>query len=123
MSHTAQAQMNTSAKSATGEFDSGLFDCTSNLSTCVVAWFCPCVVYGQNQAALQNGDGCFMSGLLYTCAAGFGFHSCMGAYGRGIVRKDRGIDGGFVGDCLSHYCCYPCALTQEHAELVKAGKK
>ncbi|KAI8891811.1 hypothetical protein BC833DRAFT_533632 [Globomyces pollinis-pini] len=115
--------MNTTAKSATGEFDAGLFDCTSNMGTCALACFCPCVVYGQNQAALKGGEGCGGAGFLYTLLAAFDCYACIGAHGRGNIREERGIEGGFLGDCVTHYFCAPCALTQEHAELVKAGKK
>ncbi|KAI8896451.1 hypothetical protein BC833DRAFT_528245 [Globomyces pollinis-pini] len=115
--------MTTEAKSPNGEFKAGLFDCFDNLGTCLLSWCCPCVVYGQNQAALKNGDGCFVSGCTFVLATYCGCHSCIGAYGRGIIRENRGIEGGFVGDCLTHLCCTACALTQERTELVHAGKQ
>ncbi|KAI8891486.1 PLAC8 family-domain-containing protein [Globomyces pollinis-pini] len=120
----SQPQMNVDLpfkKSETGTFENGLFGCFSNIGTCCLATFCPCVVYGQNQAALQNGEGCFLNGLIYTVVAALGCQSCLGAYGRGQVRDARGLDGEFCGDCITHYCCTPCALTQEHAELELAG--
>jgi len=33
------------------------------------------------------------------------------------LRQRLGIKGNACGDALSHLCCYPCALVQEHREL------
>ncbi|KAI8901723.1 hypothetical protein BC833DRAFT_576406 [Globomyces pollinis-pini] len=113
-------QMNT--QSPNGEFHAGVFDCFSNCGTCVLAWFCPCVVYGQNQAALKNGDGWVVDSALYLAAACCGCNSCLGAVGRDKIRESRGIEGQFITDCLLHTCCVPCTLTQERVELMQAGK-
>ncbi|KAI8901701.1 PLAC8 family-domain-containing protein [Globomyces pollinis-pini] len=117
-----QQMMTTDNKSPNGEFHKGLFDCFSNCGTCLLAWCCPCVVYGQNMQAAQQKEGCFADAAVYFCVAALGCNSCLGAYGRDIVRESRGIEGQFITDCLVHACCVPCALTQERAELVHAGK-
>jgi Cys-rich protein (TIGR01571 family) len=36
---------------------------------------------------------------------------------RGDTRDRYGIRGGTCGDCLSAWCCRPCALTQERREI------
>jgi len=33
------------------------------------------------------------------------------------VRERYGIRGAAFGDCLSSWCCRPCALTQERREI------
>ena len=33
---------------------------------------------------------------------------------RGNIRDANGIDGGFVSDCLTMFCCASCAVCQMH---------
>ena len=120
----AQAQMTTSVpKSPNGEFNRGLFSCTEDCGTCVLACCCSCVVYGQNQQAAFNKEGCFGDALVYCLLAGCYCTPCYAASGRGNIRGIRGIIGGFFGDCCAHLCCSPCALTQEkHEADIISGK-
>ncbi|KAJ3271952.1 hypothetical protein HDV01_006086 [Terramyces sp. JEL0728] len=118
-----QAQMMVS-KSPNGEFAvSALGAPMEEMGTCLLSCCCPCVVYGQNQQALNNKDSWFVDCFIYYCAAQFGFHSCLGCVGRQNIRSQRQINGSSVNDCCIHFCCTPCALTQERIELQKAGKQ
>lgn len=119
-----QPQMTTSIpKSANGEFSRGLFSCTEDCGTCLLACCCPCIVYGQNHQTAFKKEGCFADALVY-CLLSYVFCTpCLAASGRGNIRAVRGIEGGFLGDCCTHLCCGPCALTQEKKEAeILAGK-
>lgn len=117
-----QAQMNTGPpRSTTGNFEYGLCGCFSACGTCCLACCCPCVVYGKNQQRAAKKEGCFSDCLIFCLASSCGLHCCVGANGRGIIRGMRGINGGFLGDCCAHFCCGPCALTQERRELESVG--
>jgi len=105
------------------------FDCFGDAGTCLLAYFVPCVVYGQNKKRLEHltthgtpdpqsgelfsGD-CFLHCCLTGCA-GCGWALQMGV--RGSIRSRYHIQGGSCGDCMSALCCTPCELTQESREL------
>jgi Cys-rich protein (TIGR01571 family) len=40
-----------------------------------------------------------------------------GAINRGKIREVYKIDGNFVTDCLLHFLCPLCAVTQEYREV------
>ncbi|TYH74980.1 hypothetical protein ES332_D05G441600v1 [Gossypium tomentosum] len=48
-------------------------------------------------------------GCLYSCCY------------RSKLRKQYNLKGGDCGDCMRHFCCEPCALTQEYRELQNRG--
>jgi Cys-rich protein (TIGR01571 family) len=39
------------------------------------------------------------------------------------VREQKNIEGGFVADCLTIWCCYCCALVQEAQEVNAMGSQ
>ncbi|KAI8901184.1 hypothetical protein BC833DRAFT_522574 [Globomyces pollinis-pini] len=109
--------------SPNGQFKHGLFDCFKKPTVCALSCCCPCIVYGQNQATVKGSDSCLVDSIIYLAVGLLGCHSCLGAVGRGHVRDARGITGAFTGDCCMHFCCGPCALTQERVELDGVGQK
>ncbi|KAH6582305.1 hypothetical protein BASA60_002068 [Batrachochytrium salamandrivorans] len=105
------------------EFTHGLFDCCSDMGTCCVSCFCPCITYGQNQQRSEGKDGCCFDAFLYCLAGSVGLYACCGCYGRSRVRVSTNIvNESSVSDCLTHLCCASCALTQEKRELDAVGK-
>ncbi|MBA0550857.1 hypothetical protein Golob_021768 [Gossypium lobatum] len=46
------------------------------------------------------------------------FYSC---FYRSKLRKQYKLKGGGCGDCMLHFCCETCALTQEYRELQNRG--
>ncbi len=43
---------------------------------------------------------------------------CVGAaINRGKIRTAYSVEGNFIGDCLCHWCCGPCAVLQEFYEV------
>ncbi len=87
-------------------------------STCMFACCCPCCLYGKNKARLDGpGSGCCGPCCTYSILSVCGLCCCVGASTRAALRGRFSIAGGFLGDCFSHMCCAPCALTQEKREL------
>lgn len=105
-----------------------LFDCFSDLPTCVLSTFCCCYVYSQNKlrsAHLQSygvplrervgvyNHECIAHVLLQCLNAGWALQ----AISRSDVRRRYGIRGDACNDVLSSACCVPCELVQEHREI------
>ncbi|XP_038051518.1 protein PLANT CADMIUM RESISTANCE 3-like [Patiria miniata] len=95
-----------------GEWQQGLFGCFSNVGLCCITWFVPCYVHGKNAEAV--GDDCLLCGLSI-------FVPFLNWYTlfvvRGKIREQRGIEGDQTNDILVTFCCTPCALVQEGAEM------
>ncbi|KAF7430224.1 hypothetical protein PC9H_005926 [Pleurotus ostreatus] len=111
------------------EWSHGLCDCCSDVGTCLIATFFPCIVYAQNKRRYEhlnrgqpdperggsgfNGD-CLMHGCITCC---FGIGCVLQIPLRGHLRSRYHIKGGGCGDCMVSWCCTPCGLTQEAREL------
>jgi len=106
----------------------GLFDCFARCGLCCMSVWCPCVVYSKNKQRLHSlqtqgtplaGGGetydsncCIYGGLDFT-----GYSWIMQLRTREEIRERYNIRGAAFGDCLSSWCCRPCALTQERREI------
>ncbi|TYJ49805.1 hypothetical protein E1A91_A01G160700v1 [Gossypium mustelinum] len=95
-------------------WSAGFCDCCSDLKTCCISYWCPCITFGQIAEIVDKGStSCGASGALYTLimfVTGCGcLYSC--CY-RSKLRKQYNLKGGNCGDCMRHFCCEPCALTR-----------
>ena len=98
----------------TGRWSHGLCGCFDNLSVCIIAYFVPCVTFGQTRQRLTGG-GCVTYGLLYLIP----FLNCyLESVQRGTIRDQRGIPGGMAGDCCTICWCSLCTLVQEEQEAI-----
>mmetsp|Transcript_44068 Transcript_44068/g.110392 ORF Transcript_44068/g.110392 Transcript_44068/m.110392 type:complete len:261 (+) Transcript_44068:86-868(+) len=123
-----------------GRWGSGLFMCCGDpggVHGCMMASFCPCVVYGSIHDKLSPDEaicgGSFAAGCLAHCLCGgcitmwnwFAFLiltplSCshlVHTSARTALRKRYGIPGTECIDCCIVFWCEPCALVQERKEL------
>jgi len=106
-----------------------LFDCFSDLPTCVLSCCCCCYVYSQNKQRFTHLDmhgtplrepvrrynhDC-LSWFLLQCGLGAGWG--LQAISRSDVRRRYGIRGDSCKDVLISGCCGPCELVQEHREI------
>ncbi|KAL7410583.1 hypothetical protein BDY24DRAFT_344007, partial [Mrakia frigida] len=106
-----------------------LFSCFKDVKTCCVACWCPCVTYASNKSRLQylqtsniphphhgesmNGDCC-----AYGCLqVSFGLGWVLAFANRADIRNRYRIESTALNDLLTHWCCTPCALTQESREI------
>ncbi|KAH9988095.1 PLAC8 family-domain-containing protein [Russula compacta] len=106
----------------------GLFDCFSDLPTCVLSAFCCCCVYARNKqrftylethgVPLRDRGGvyshdCIAHVILQCVCSG----CALQAISRSDARRRYGIRGDAFNDVLSSGCCAPCQLVQEHREI------
>ena len=99
-----------------GDWQHGLFGCFDNCGVCVITYFVPCYTAGKNAETV--GENCLLCGLvLLVPLANIFFPATI----RQKIREQKGIEGGFVGDLLTHFCCGCCAITQEAQEMNSLG--
>lgn len=98
------------------QFQHSLFGCFDNCGVCIITYFVPC--YTQGRVAEKVGDDCLTCGLIQLVPiANWYFAATI----RGKVRAQKNIEGSFVMDCLTIWCCYCCAITQEAQEVNALG--
>merc|ERR1711970_44511 len=90
-------------------FAHGICGCFSNMTTCMLGWCCPCVLFGNTAAKVGQTD--CLKGCLSM------FVPCLNLYclcqNRKMVREANGIEGSAGGDFACTYCCGCCALIQQ----------
>eukprot|EP00612_Vaucheria_litorea_P003944 CAMPEP_0171461372 /NCGR_PEP_ID=MMETSP0945-20130129/5847_1 /TAXON_ID=109269 /ORGANISM="Vaucheria litorea, Strain CCMP2940" /LENGTH=125 /DNA_ID=CAMNT_0011987707 /DNA_START=41 /DNA_END=418 /DNA_ORIENTATION=- len=103
-------------------WSTGLFDCFSDIGSCVCVYFCPSCSYGQIVSILntgQPGGACGDCGSCCVfCLLGyFGFVVSCGT--RTQIRNKYGLREEPCSDCLVHFLCLACALCQDFREVKK----
>lgn len=107
-------------RTSVSDFDSGLFDCFNGrkaVRKCCFACFCPPVRWSADASATGFMDfwlALVLSSIFVTFIFIFGF------IGRIHIRSQYNMVKRPVRDCLSWWCCYSCALTQE-AKFIDKG--
>ncbi|CAA7033763.1 unnamed protein product [Microthlaspi erraticum] len=106
-----------------GEWSTGLCDCFEDVPNCCMTFWCPCVTFGEVAEIVDRGStSCGTAGALYTliaCVTGCAcFYSC---FYRTKIRKQYNLKGDDCEDCLLHFFCEVCALTQAYRELNHRG--
>ncbi|KAK8583006.1 hypothetical protein V6N13_069771 [Hibiscus sabdariffa] len=101
----------------------GFCDCFSDMKTCCIVCWCPCIIFGQIAEIVDKGStSCGTSGALYTLIMFITGVPCLySCFYRSKLREQYKLKGGGCGDCLLHCCCETCALTQEYRELRNRG--
>ncbi|XP_058732529.1 protein PLANT CADMIUM RESISTANCE 3-like [Vicia villosa] len=103
-------------------WSTGFCDCFSDLSSCCLTLWCPCVAFGRVAEIVDKGTtSCCVHGLLYCLLGSVGLGSLYGCIYRTKLRNVFGIDGSQTSDCLASCCCFPISLCQEHRELEARG--
>ncbi|XP_057416441.1 protein PLANT CADMIUM RESISTANCE 2-like [Lotus japonicus] len=110
-------------RKAQEDWSTGLCDCSSDVKTCCITCWCPCVTFGRVAEVVDQGStSCGASGALYTlimCVLGCGcLYSC---FYRSKLRRQYMLKESPCSDCLVHCCCESCALCQEYRELENRG--
>ncbi|XP_070556398.1 uncharacterized protein [Ptychodera flava] len=100
-----------------GNWDFGLFGCFGDCGLCILTYFLPCVVFGQNAKGV--GDSCCMACLCFFVPVG---NLICALKTRGKVRARHDISGSCPGDCVTYLFCGLCAIVQEARQL-KMGVK
>ena len=108
---------------AEGEWSTGFCDCFSDCRNCCITLCCPCITFGQVAEIVDRGSkSCCAAGALYmlidlitSCGR---MYAC---FYSGKMRAQYNIKGDGCTDCLKHFCCNLCALTQQYRELKHRG--
>ena len=95
---------------------SGLCDCANDISSCCLAWWCPCIQYGKNLEML-NKTPCCGSCCTYAILCWLWCPWCITHATRGAIRSTYGIQGQCCTDCCAQFWCPCCALAQECREI------
>jgi len=109
------------APGAVGKWSFGLCDCCCPVSTCCLATWCPCILYGKTYAR-EHGDP-DSNGVNSNCLAYY-LLTCIGGaciiqfIGRGATRERYGIQGSTCGDFCAAWCCGCCVLVQEEKDSI-----
>ncbi|XP_039128744.1 cell number regulator 10-like [Dioscorea cayenensis subsp. rotundata] len=104
------------------KWSSGLCGCGKTLGTCCMTCWLPCVTFGRNAEILDEGrTSCMVHGLVYGLLWTISCQWVISCIYREKLRSKYGLPAEPCCDCLVHFCCEPCALCQEHAELRSRG--
>ena len=99
-------------------FDSGLFSCYEDYSSCLYGFFCPCCLAGDNSAATH--DEGYYSNCFGMCCLSYFFGCCTFPIIRqGILDKYGLKDEGYLMNCLISInpCTGPCSNCQNAREI------
>ncbi|CAL4915946.1 unnamed protein product [Urochloa decumbens] len=108
-----------------GSWTTGLCGCFSDCKSCCLAFFCPCVAFGQVAETLDKGaTSCCMAGAIYCVLLHAGvclLHCLYSCSYRRKLRAAYGLAAEPCADGCVHYFCEPCALAQMYRELKNRG--
>ncbi|KAF9037077.1 PLAC8 family-domain-containing protein [Panaeolus papilionaceus] len=108
----------------------GLFGCMSDINTCCLACWCPCLAHAKNRRRLDhlNRHGVpdpnrreivasedSVVYLLLEVACDMGW--IMQIATRRNIRERYNIEGSGMSDCMAPFCCQACDLVQGSREL------
>nr|AAT44867.1 DUF614 protein [Branchiostoma belcheri tsingtauense] len=95
------------------DFKHGLLGCFDNCGICIIGYFLPCVLAGQNAEKVGLGS-CCMCGFLSLFVIPTVF---IVARTREETRHIYSIEGTFLNGCLLTFFCPFCVMVQTAQEL------
>uniref|UniRef100_A0A2P2MA66 Protein PLANT CADMIUM RESISTANCE 2-like n=1 Tax=Rhizophora mucronata TaxID=61149 RepID=A0A2P2MA66_RHIMU len=106
-----------------GAWSSDLCDCFSDVPSCCLTCWCPCISFGRIAEIVDQGaTTCTTGGAIYAILAYFTGYACIySCVYRSKLRKQYALEERPCNDCLVHCCCESCALCQEYRELQSRG--
>lgn len=106
-----------------GKWPSGLCACSDDCGLCCLTCWCPCITFGRIAEIVDRGaTSCGVAGTIYTLLACFtGCHWIYSCTYRSRMRAQLGLPEACCCDCCVHFCCEPCALSQQYRELKARG--
>ncbi|XXG86630.1 hypothetical protein AAC387_Pa11g1491 [Persea americana] len=118
----APSNMFIQSRNASGRWSTGLCHCCDDPANCLITCFCPCITFGQIAEIVNRGSlSCPASGGLYLLLGFTGFACLYSCFYRSRLRADYDLEETPCVDCLVHFCCECCALSQEYRELKNRG--
>ncbi|KAK1309288.1 Protein PLANT CADMIUM RESISTANCE 6 [Acorus calamus] len=109
--------------SGTTAWTTGLFDCRDDPNNALVTLCFPCVTFGQIAEIIDSGhSSCGTSGFMYGMVSFCIALPCLLSYSyRTKLRARYNLVETPAPDCLTHFFCECCALSQEYRELRNRG--
>jgi len=101
-----------------GDWDTGIFDCFSDIKILLISWLCGTCNIAYQKAAIE-GHECGIGDLIPVLFCGI----CCMVQVRGKIREKYGIDGTLINDILMSLCCGICAISQQTRQLDMKGAK
>ncbi|XP_073287739.1 protein PLANT CADMIUM RESISTANCE 2-like [Primulina huaijiensis] len=120
---SSPSPLNAHGSGIPGKWSTGLCDCCSDVRSCCMTCWCPCITFGQVAEIVNKGSpSCGISGGLYGLI-GFATGCCCiySCFYRSKLRKQYLLPESPCNDFLVHCCCESCALCQEYRELQHRG--
>ncbi|XP_030443776.1 cell number regulator 2-like, partial [Syzygium oleosum] len=117
-----QMAQNPPAGAVPGQWTTGLCGCCEDPSNCVITFCCPCITFGQNAEIIDRGATSCVNGAVTCYSLAYAGVACL--YSCTYRKKLRGLHSlpeDPCADCLVHWCCMCCALSQEYRELKNRG--
>ncbi|GBG77129.1 hypothetical protein CBR_g23455 [Chara braunii] len=101
----------------------GLCDFHTDVPLCLLTWLFPCVTFGRNAAAIDDGvTSCTTAAAVWCLLQSFCGLACLYSWGfRTKLRRKYNLPEEPMPDILVHCCCMHCALCQEYKELRYRG--
>merc|ERR1712157_236179 len=121
--HTQKKKKKETRSTMSENWSSGLFDCFSDMSSCLCVWRClPCAV-GQLAEMINTKQAPLgVTGDYNTCCMVYCFGCCAPCLTMGLrarMRNEYKLKEEPCGDFLVHCCCLGCAICQETREMKK----
>ncbi|KAM0756364.1 PLAC8-domain-containing protein [Meredithblackwellia eburnea MCA 4105] len=108
------------------DFRFGVFDCFEDMSSCLIGWCLPCVMYGQSEERFNSvkdgranpnaGSGIGGDCCLFLCASYCMLGGLLVYFQRDKIQKQFGIRSEAT-DIVWSCCCPCCANIQQYKEL------
>ncbi|CAI7808127.1 unnamed protein product [Closterium sp. NIES-53] len=109
----------------TRQWTTGCCGCFDDISSCCCVLWCPCVAIGRiAEITDQGGTGSCQACCCWYCIQAFTLSTLGCLYSKGFrtkLRRRYGLPASPCGDCLMHWCCPCCAISQEYRELKNRG--
>ncbi|KAL5763197.1 hypothetical protein ACOSP7_019461 [Xanthoceras sorbifolium] len=103
-------------------WSTGLCDCSSDMKSCCLTFWCPCVTFGRIAHIVDEGDcSCCVAGTLFCLTRGSRLDSIFSFFYRHKMRQQYKLSGSCCGDFCSSLFCLECALCQQYRELQNRG--
>ncbi|KAF5187410.1 Plant cadmium resistance [Thalictrum thalictroides] len=104
------------------QWSTGLCHCCDDPENCLITCFCPCITFGQIAEIGNKGTkSCASRGTVYGLLLLTGFACLYSCFYRSKIRGQYNLEEAPCVDCLVHFCCEVCALSQEYRELKNRG--
>ncbi|CAI5971448.1 unnamed protein product [Closterium sp. NIES-64] len=109
----------------TRQWTTGCCGFCDDISSCCCVLFCPCIAIGRIAEIVdQGGTGSCQACCCWYWIQAFTLSTLGCLYSKGFrtkLRRRYGLPASPCGDCLMHWCCPCCAISQEYRELKNRG--